>query len=238
MASAGKRPQENLGQSGQNLIRVLIASYFVGVSIGLVPGTSATPLFAMVIAGEQAELMGRAVIFALAYLVMTGLWLRPAALLLGLVTFWSSYIVNFSPEGPISVGNFWRDLTLIGSLMLTYVQSTPRSTARRKMIRRRPRARRIVPGAAVVPRRVATPATGRPSKDATGPAVAASASAPAGSVSSGRSPRTAATGAEVLSLEGAGREGRDRRAGPGAAGPAGVQARVGENIFVDDVIAS
>ncbi len=231
MAAAGNKPQENLGQSGQNLIRVLIASYFVGVSIGLVSGTSATPLFSMVMPGEQADLLGRAVIFALAYLVMTGLWLRPAALLLGLVTFWSSYIVNFSAEGPISVGNFWRDLTLIGALMLTYVQSTPRSTARRKMIRRTPRARRIVPGAAVVPRRVASPAPVRPAKDAAKVAVAAAATAQAPSVPTDPARMAPETGAEVLSLE---RDGRDT---PGASRLVAAQA-AGENIFVDDVIAS
>ncbi len=227
MAAAGNKPQENLGQSGQNLIRVLIASYFMGVSIGLVSGTSATPLFSTVLPGEQADMAGKAVIFALAYLVMTGIWLRPAALLLGLVTFWSSYIVNFSAEGPISVGNFWRDLTLIGALMLTYVQSTPRSSARRMMIRRTPRARRILPGAPVVPRRVAATAAERPEKAA--PAMAPTPTrprkAPAGPVAD----TVSDTGAEVLSLE------RDIH---GAGRILSSRVADGENIFVDDVIAS
>jgi uncharacterized membrane protein YphA (DoxX/SURF4 family) len=153
--AATTKATENLGQAGQNLIRILISSYFIGVSIGLINGTDAVPLAATFLPPAAADFAGSAVIFVLAYLVMTGIWLRPAALLLGLVMFWSSYVVNFSNEGPIAISDFWRDLTLIGALMLTYVQSAPRAKRGRAMVRWTPRTRRVTTATKVAPRRVA-----------------------------------------------------------------------------------
>jgi len=146
--------QENLNQSGQNLIRILISSYFIGIALGLIDGTNATILAEVVMPANAAHIVGSVVIFSLAFLVMIGMWLRPAALLLALTMFWSSYIANFGPEGPMAIGDFWRDIVLIGSLMLTYVQTGPRSVARRAMVRWTPRVRPIRPKSAVTPRRV------------------------------------------------------------------------------------
>ncbi len=164
---SARKVSDDLGQTGQNLIRILIASYFIGVSIGLINGTNAAPLLAFFMPPEPASLVGKSIIFVLAYFVMTGLWLRPAALLLGLVTFWSSYIANFSTPGTVAIGDFWRDLTLIGALMLTYVQSSPRAARRRKMIRLTPQARRVMPGKPVTPRRVSAARSAVPARSDT-----------------------------------------------------------------------
>ena len=152
--TAAAEPQNHLNQTGQNLIRILISSYFIGIALGLIDGTSATILAEAVMPTSAALIVGSIVIFSLAFLVMIGMWLRPAALLLGLTIFWSSYIANFGPEGPIAISEFWRDIALIGSLMLTYVQSNPRSAARRAMMRWTPRVRRILPNPTIAPRRV------------------------------------------------------------------------------------
>lgn len=152
--AATKNSSENLSQNGQNLIRILIASYFIAVSIGLITGTDATPLAATFLPPEQAQFVGSSTFFILGYMVLTGIWLRPAALLLGLIVFWSSYIANFGAQGTAVVGDFWRDLTLVGALMLTYMKSAPRANQRRAMIRWTPRVRRIKPTETVAPRRV------------------------------------------------------------------------------------
>jgi len=152
--TAANTAKDNLNQTGQNLIRVLIASYFDAVSVGMINGTNATPLVAVFLPDAWAHFAGSSIIFVLAYMVMTGIWLRPAAMLLGLIMFWSSYILNFSPEGPIMVGDFWRDLTLVGALMLTYVKSGPRASQRRAMFRKTPQVRHIKPDTYVGPRRV------------------------------------------------------------------------------------
>jgi len=152
--SAAKNPQDNLSQAGQNLIRVIIASYFIAVSIGLISGTDATPLAAMFLTGETAQFVGSSVIFILAYLVMTGIFLRAAAMVLGLIMFWSSYMLNIGSGNPMALGEFWRDLTLVAALMLTYVRTQPRASRGRAMIRWSPRARRVGTDTKIMPRRV------------------------------------------------------------------------------------
>ncbi len=144
-----------LGQTGHNLLRILVASYFIGVAAGLIEGTQAAALAAPFLPQPAAEALGAAVVFALAYMVMTGIWLRPAALLLGLVTFWSSYLQHFAAaDAAAGIGAFWRDLTLIGALMLTYAGFGPRARRRSALFRRRLVARRLKASRAVQPRRV------------------------------------------------------------------------------------
>lgn len=140
-----------LNQSGQNLVRIVIASYFLAVSLGFIPGTVAWPLTAPFLPEPYADLAGKAVIFTTAYLVLVGAWLRVSALLLATVLFWSSYIQNI---GSNNLEGFWRDLALIGALILTYTQTLPRARSRRSALHWTPRARRIAPTQIVAPRRV------------------------------------------------------------------------------------
>lgn len=148
---AGNTNSHNLGQGGQNLVRIVIASYFLAVSLGLIPGTTAGSLTAAFLPEPHAEAAGKLVIFAAGYLVLVGVWLRASALFLATVLFWSSYIAN---AGTGEIEAFWRDLALIGALILTYTQTLPRAAARRSALRWSPRARRMVPAHPVVPRRV------------------------------------------------------------------------------------
>jgi uncharacterized membrane protein YphA (DoxX/SURF4 family) len=123
---------QNLNQSGQNLVRIVIASYFVAVSLGFIPGTAALPLTEPFLPEPYAEAASTAIIFATAYLVLIGAWLRFSALLLATVLFWSSYIEN---AGAGNLEGFWRDLALIGALILTYTQTLPRAENRRAALR-------------------------------------------------------------------------------------------------------
>ena len=152
-----------LNQSGQNLVRIVIASYFLAVSLGLIPGTVAWPLTAPFLPEPYADLAGKAVIFTTAYLVLVGAWLRVSALLLATVLFWSSYIQNIGSD---NLEGFWRDLALIGALILTYTQTLPRANSRRSALHWKPRARRIAPAQTVAPRRVVTvPRRARPGSE-------------------------------------------------------------------------
>lgn len=165
---ANEVASQNLGQSGQNLVRVVIASYFLAVAVGLIPGTDASPLTAAVLPEPYAGAAGQTVIFVTAYLVLVGVWLRVAALLLANVLFWSSYIGN---AGIGDLEAFWRDLALIGALILTYTQTLPRAATRRAALRWTPQARRLVPAQPVAPRRVVTVV--RPARTAERPATTA-----------------------------------------------------------------
>jgi uncharacterized membrane protein YphA (DoxX/SURF4 family) len=147
-----------LSATGANLIRILIASYFIALGVGIIPGTDISALFAAVLPAPYAGLLAGGVVFALAYLVLIGAWLRPAALLLALVVFWSSYISVSNMGFAEQLGSFWRDMALIAALILTYAEPDPRAHSRRGAFRsvRAPR-RLIARDEMVTPRRVHSP---------------------------------------------------------------------------------
>ncbi len=144
-----------LSATGANLIRILIASYFLALGAGVIPGSDISALFAAVLPDPHAGLLAGAIVFALAYMVLVGVWLRPAALLLALVVFWSSYISVSHLGFADQLGGFWRDMALIAALILTYAETDPRAHSRRSAFRsvRTPR-RLLARGDVVMPRRV------------------------------------------------------------------------------------
>ena len=143
-----------LGYTGQNLVRILIASYFIGVSLGLINGTDATTLAATFLPSKYAVILGCTLTLALSYMVLTGLCLRTVALSLGALIFASSYVATFTAAGDFTIGDFWRDLTLVGALMLTYVSPGPRAARHRSVFRIKPRLRRLKAHKRIMPRRI------------------------------------------------------------------------------------
>lgn len=139
------RTNRQLAMAGQNLTRILIASYFLAVSLGLINGTDSSVLIVWLLPGTISVFGGNAVVFVLGYLVLTGIWLRPAALLLAIILFWSSYLTSFGTGNDGSLDEFWRDLALIGGLILTYTQTSHRSSKKRAMFRKMRKVRRISP---------------------------------------------------------------------------------------------
>ena len=147
-----RTPQKALTASAQNLSRILVASYFMAAALHLVDGRMGHALAVNFVPQDYVALTSSVVIFGLAFLVMIAVWLRPAALLLAIVVFWSGFMELIGPGGPAKVDVFWRDLALIGALFLTYAQSG-RAARQRSILRRRHAVRKLRPGAAT-PRRV------------------------------------------------------------------------------------
>lgn len=146
------RTNNGISLTGQNLVRILIASYFMGVSFGLINGTDATPIFALFLPVNVALAIGCSITLLLAYLVLSGLWLRPMALSLGSLLIVSSFVANVSFTNFAGAGDLWRDITIISALMLTYVQADRSMASRRAIVRWRRRVRKIAPDAFVSPR--------------------------------------------------------------------------------------
>lgn len=134
-----------LNATAQNLLRIVIASYFLAVGLNLIPGTDLTILAGQVLPAHVAEPLSAMVVFALAFLVMIGLYMRPAALVLGLMTLFASYLRIIELGVSHELGTFWRDLVLIAALMLTYAENAPRDYRMRTAIRRKITPRRIAP---------------------------------------------------------------------------------------------
>jgi uncharacterized membrane protein YphA (DoxX/SURF4 family) len=151
-------PSNTLNQCGQNVVRILIASYFIAVSTGLISGTNLVALTRFFLPEHAAGAVAAVALFTMGFLVLTGVFLRVTAMLLALTLFWSSFIAAFQAPSYAAIGDFWRDLALIGALILTYAARMPRAESRRQVARFTPRVRRIQDCAAkpkaVVPRRV------------------------------------------------------------------------------------
>lgn len=134
-----------LNATAQNLLRIVIASYFLAVGLNLIPGTNLNILAQQVLPTHVAEPLSAMIVFALAFLVMIGLYMRPAALVLGLMTLFASYLQMIELGVADELGTFWRDLVLIAALMLTYAENAPRDYRMRSAIRRKVTPRRVAP---------------------------------------------------------------------------------------------
>lgn len=140
-----------LNANGANILRIIIASYFLAVAARLIPGTDVSALFATVLPEPLSYHVASATVFGLAFLVLVGVWLRGAALLLAIIFFWSSFLSVSTIGLAESLGGFWRDLALMAALIMTYAESGPRNRARRGIFRVVPSPREAWP---VRPRRV------------------------------------------------------------------------------------
>ena len=96
--------------------RLLVISYFIAVSLDLIHGTRVLEFMRPLLPENLAIPLMRGVVLTLSVLILTGLARRTAALVLSLVVFFSSYAALYS-GGDISA--FWRDLALVGALLMT-----------------------------------------------------------------------------------------------------------------------
>lgn len=141
--------------TGLNMIRIVIASYFFAVSIGLIHGTQATILFEALTGPDIAAFLARCLTVTLSFLMICGLAVRISALTLGVVLFWSSFM-TMTPEASLTgLDDFWRDLALVAALLLTYQPTGNRAQSRTAILRRTLAPRRLAAKLLVAPRRVA-----------------------------------------------------------------------------------
>ena len=111
-----------INHTAQSWLRILIASYFIAVALRLIPGTDFSLLLGLVADQGTANLLAAVLVFSLSYMVMIGCCLRIAALLLGLLTFFSAFVGYVGPLGTGDLAAFWRDLAMVAALMLTYTR--------------------------------------------------------------------------------------------------------------------
>lgn len=96
--------------------RLLIVSFFIALSLGLIEGADIKLLATPFLPEHLALWSMRGLMLALSVMVLVGFHRRPAALILALMVFWPSYMTLFA-GGDVSA--FWRDLALIGGLIMT-----------------------------------------------------------------------------------------------------------------------
>lgn len=149
------RPGAETGAAGVNLLRAVIASYFIATALGLVAGPHPAPVFEPLL-GDRAGPFASIAMFLMAFALLCGVALRLMALTLSSLVFAASWHGAFGGAGA-GLDALWRDMTLIAALMLTYV-TLDRDERREAALIRRRAVRRVVrrprPEGAALPRRV------------------------------------------------------------------------------------
>jgi uncharacterized membrane protein YphA (DoxX/SURF4 family) len=148
---ARKTPRRfDLGDVAQLSVRMLIASYFMAAAIGSIPGADTGALLSPLLSEPMSRVIAGSLVFTLATMVLVGKQTRLAALILGLMTFYASYLQMVQIGIDHVLGAFWRDMALVAALMLTYggPAKAPPPPARttitiRRIARRTERARQM-----------------------------------------------------------------------------------------------
>ncbi|MEQ9258050.1 MAG: hypothetical protein RIG84_03025 [Roseovarius sp.] len=122
--------EPRLNHKGINLIRIVIGSYFLAISLGLITGFDTSVMFKTTMAEGTARLAGTMVLFILAVSYMAGILLRQSCLMLAIFVLSSSICENFIFGQNQGIGPFWRDLVLVCAVLLSY------STLRRSEFRK------------------------------------------------------------------------------------------------------
>jgi len=111
----------NVQEFAHATARVLIASYFMAKALGLIiDPTGMEHILAISHVPDYFRWPNTGFEFLAALAIMVGFQTRTAASLLALYLFWSSFILHYTPSDPIAIGIFWRDLAMIGGLLLLF----------------------------------------------------------------------------------------------------------------------
>ncbi len=116
-----QRKQRQMQEFAHATARVLIASYFIAAGGGVIVDPNSMGRFLSLSAVPGYLIWPNAafqIVAALAILV--GFQTRLASALLALYLFWSSFILNYVPGDPLALGAFWRDLAMIGGLLMLF----------------------------------------------------------------------------------------------------------------------
>lgn len=150
--------ERSLDHTGQNLIRIVIGSYFMAIALGLISGFDQSAMFLSSMDQANAELVGTAILFISATAFMSGLQLRITSLVLALFVLCSSVIENYMQYENVLVSTFWRDLVLASAVLLSYSSLRRRDLRKASLILRHSSHRIVAGGGDIAPRRV-TPST-------------------------------------------------------------------------------
>ncbi|MBJ3762979.1 DoxX family protein [Maribius pontilimi] len=133
-------PHSPISSLSLPVIRILIGSYFLA-SIGLIDNFGSVDILSALVPERVAQVFTASVLYATSLSVMLGLFVRPAALILAIFFFWSSFIQHSATFSFHNLTEFWRDMALVGSVLL--IAATTPSSVRLRLKRKTPRRVRV-----------------------------------------------------------------------------------------------
>lgn len=127
-----------------SVVRILIASYFLAAATGLIFEPASRTFLDAVLPQSQAQLVTTTYLFITSFAIMVGVLVRPAALLLSVYIFWSGFL-HYDLAQPAALAAFWRDMALLGAVLMIAV--TEQGAGTQVRVWRRSVAPRRVSGA-------------------------------------------------------------------------------------------
>ncbi len=109
--------------SGHMAVRVLVALYTVASATGLIAGTNLSVLLSPIMPEFLARAIMCGLVASLCFFMLAGIKRRAMALLLAVLFLWSSYFAILGPNAGAISGSHWRDIILIGALLLIYADA-------------------------------------------------------------------------------------------------------------------
>lgn len=158
------RQQRWIDYTGLNLIRIVIGSYFMALSLDLIEGSDPRVIFLPFLDPAAADLVTTVFLFSVTVAFMCGLFLRLTSLMLATFTLASSYVTNFMMPETAQIAEFWRDLTLVCAILLCY-SCLKRNELRKAALVWRQRSRKPESKDTVVPRRISATAPAKTPRD-------------------------------------------------------------------------
>ena len=123
--------------------RVLIASYFIAVALGvIIDPNGILKLEAFSNMPNYVRWPSASFEMLTAISILVGFQTRMSVALLALYVFWSSFIFNYIPSNDLAIGSFWRDLAMIGGLLLLFAHGTGRYSLDDYLLRRKAKSKR------------------------------------------------------------------------------------------------
>lgn len=127
-----------------SVVRILIASYFLATATGLIFEPASRMFLDAVLSHQNATLATTIYLFATSFLIMVGKAVRPAALLLAVYIFWSGFLHYDIGGSPEALGAYWRDMALLGAVLLIAV-TEPGGSGTFRLFRKPVAPRRVAP---------------------------------------------------------------------------------------------
>lgn len=114
-----------MSKSGLAALRIVLSSYFIALSLGLISGTDITAIAKLGMYENFATFVMNLTLFICAYFVLMGIYVRGATLVLTAILLSNSAFATFLHEPAMMMSDFWRDVALSAGLLMAYLQSQP-----------------------------------------------------------------------------------------------------------------
>ena len=108
---------------GHTIVRAMVALYTVASATGVIVGTNLSLLLTPFMVDWLAQAVMAAAVTSLCFLMLAGVKRRAVALVLAVIFLWSSYFAVLGPNAQVVSGSHWRDMILIGALLLIYADA-------------------------------------------------------------------------------------------------------------------